>query len=120
MAVGNRVSTANGAGTVRFVGTTSFAAGKWIGVELDGPTGKNNGSVQAKTYFSCRNGYGVFVRPAGVKIIDVSPRKTVDESARGVTKVQFSEAKADLGHIHNTNLSRVSDPFICRCQVVCC
>lgn len=87
VSVGNRVSTANGIGTVRFVGTTAFAAGKWIGVELDGPAGKNNGIVQGKAYFSCRDGYGVFVRPAGIKLIDVSPRKSLDEQARGVAKV---------------------------------
>ena len=87
VAVGGRVSTANGAGVVRFVGPTAFAAGKWIGVELDGPTGKNNGSVQGKAYFSCRDGYGVFVRPAGIRIIDVPPRKGLDEQSRGITKV---------------------------------
>jgi len=85
--VGNRVSTANGTGIVRFVGTTAFAAGKWIGVELDGPTGKNNGTVQGKAYFSCRDGYGVFVHPARIKIIDVSPRKSLDEQTRGAARV---------------------------------
>src|SRR5271169_1844111 len=88
--VGNRVSTANGTGIVRFVGTTAFAAGKWIGVELDGPTGKNNGTVQGKAYFSCRDGYGVFVRPAGVKLIDVSSLRSIDESSRAGAKVIFT------------------------------
>src|SRR5271154_3906463 len=87
VSVGNRVSTANGTGVVRFAGTTAFQAGKWIGVELDGPTGKNNGTVQGKAYFSCRDGYGVFVRPTGIKIIDVSARKSLDEQTRGVSKV---------------------------------
>jgi dynactin 1 len=90
LAVGNRVSTTNGVGIVRFVGTTSFAAGKWVGVELDGPTGKNNGSVQGKSYFSCRDGHGVFVRPVGAKLIDVSPRRSIDEG-RGSTKVFSSK-----------------------------
>lgn len=89
VAVGDRVSTTNGNGTVRFVGTASFAAGKWVGVELDGPTGKNNGSVQGKSYFSCRDGYGVFVRPAGAKLIDVSTRRSIDDTSRGSTKVTF-------------------------------
>ena len=36
-----------GQGIVRFVGQTSFAAGKWVGIELDDEgTGKNDGTVQ--------------------------------------------------------------------------
>lgn len=38
-------------GTVAFIGMTSFASGKWIGVVLDEPKGKNNGTVQGKAYF---------------------------------------------------------------------
>jgi len=90
VAVGTRVSTANGNGIVRFTGTTAFAPGKWIGVELEAPNGKNNGSVQGKAYFTCRDGYGVFVRPAGVKVIaDVAPkRKSTEDPARGRVRVQ--------------------------------
>lgn len=49
-------------GTIRYVGTTSFSSGEWIGIELDDPVGKNNGSVQGKRYFECAADHGMFVR----------------------------------------------------------
>lgn len=38
-------------GVIAFCGQTTFATGKWIGLILDEPKGKNNGSVRGQAYF---------------------------------------------------------------------
>jgi dynactin complex subunit len=49
--IGDQVTVNNLSGTIRFIGTTAFKAGTWIGIELDKiGTGKNNGSIQGYTY----------------------------------------------------------------------
>ncbi|XP_042867882.1 dynactin subunit 1-like isoform X3 [Penaeus japonicus] len=70
--VGQRVEV-NGKdslGTVAFVGSTHFSQGKWVGVILDEKKGKNNGSVQGKSYFQCDDGYGIFVRQSQLVPLD--------------------------------------------------
>ncbi|KAL9078034.1 MAG: hypothetical protein Q9157_003032 [Trypethelium eluteriae] len=51
---------------IRFLGTTHFAAGDWVGVELDDASGKNDGSVQGERYFDCDTAHGMFLREAGI------------------------------------------------------
>ncbi|RKP26918.1 hypothetical protein SYNPS1DRAFT_13474, partial [Syncephalis pseudoplumigaleata] len=68
LGVGTRVLVQQNPGTVQFVGQTSFATGRWVGVELDEPLGKNDGTVQGRRYFECQPNYGVFVRASQVKL----------------------------------------------------
>uniref|UniRef100_A0A7S0U557 Serine/threonine-protein phosphatase n=2 Tax=Hemiselmis andersenii TaxID=464988 RepID=A0A7S0U557_HEMAN len=53
-------------GTVRFIGSTAFGPGEWVGIELEKPTGSHDGGVNGQRYFSCPAGHGVYVQRAGV------------------------------------------------------
>ncbi|KAM9465916.1 kinesin-like protein KIF13B isoform 1-T1 [Clarias gariepinus] len=77
--VGESVMVANSKrGTVRYVGYTDFSEGIWVGVELDAPAGKNDGTVKGRQYFQCNPGYGVLVRPDRVSRCDTPKRHTED------------------------------------------
>jgi dynactin complex subunit len=67
--IGSYVEVGAGRGYVRYVGSTSFATGKWVGVELSEPNGKNDGSVNGVRYFECPPLHGVFVRSSQAKIV---------------------------------------------------
>ena len=55
-----------------YVHCTMFVilVGKWIGVVLDDAKGKNDGTVQGKTYFTCPDNHGIFVRQSQITAID--------------------------------------------------
>ncbi|KAH8386048.1 hypothetical protein KR200_002414 [Drosophila serrata] len=60
-------------GTVAYVGMTSFAVGKWVGVVLDEPKGKNSGSIKGQQYFQCAENCGMFVRPTQLRLLEPAP-----------------------------------------------
>jgi dynactin complex subunit len=67
MNVGDRVVVqGKHPGTVRFLGETHYAKGEWVGVALDEPNGKNNGTVKGVSYFSCAPKHGLIVRESDV------------------------------------------------------
>ncbi|XP_078017818.1 kinesin-like protein KIF13B isoform X5 [Epinephelus lanceolatus] len=82
----------NKAGTVRYVGVTQFADGVWVGVELDTPVGKNDGSVGGHRYFNCKPGYGVLVRPDRLSFRERTSRRTGDFTAPAHVPVLRGEA----------------------------
>ncbi|XP_037933138.1 dynactin subunit 1 [Teleopsis dalmanni] len=77
-------------GTVAYVGMTSFAVGKWVGVVLDEPKGKNNGSIKGQSYFECAENCGMFVRPTQLRVIAAAP--DVKKSSEDVTDASGATA----------------------------
>ncbi|XP_074517891.1 dynactin subunit 1-like isoform X2 [Halichoeres trimaculatus] len=75
-------------GTVAYIGATLFASGKWVGVILNEPKGKNDGTVQGKRYFTCEENHGIFVRQSQIQVVeDRSTTTSPDTSESGSTKI---------------------------------
>ncbi|CAH8585967.1 unnamed protein product [Heterobilharzia americana] len=89
-------------GTVAFVGTTQFSAGKWVGVILDEPKGKNNGTVQGKRYFTCEENFGIFVRPSQLTLLDSG------QEASSIMELSTSSVLSESGAISESSTSKIS------------
>jgi len=79
--VGQRCEISPGArrGEVAFVGEVpELKPGYWIGVRLDEPLGKHNGTIKGVKYFECQDKYGTFIRPQYVETGDF-PEKDIFE-----------------------------------------
>ena len=54
---------------VKYVGRVSFADGIWVGLELKQPrSGRHDGCVEGRRYFTCGVNRGVMVRPKTVSV----------------------------------------------------
>ncbi|EGZ22792.1 hypothetical protein PHYSODRAFT_539377 [Phytophthora sojae] len=62
LCVGKFINVGNVPGVVRYIGTTRFATGTWVGIELCEQKGKNSGTVDGEKYFSCAPNHGIFIR----------------------------------------------------------
>ena len=80
MQVGTRVKVQSkeGEGTVRFIGETGFKEGEWIGIEMDLPVGKHDGTVEGYQYFTCAEAHGLMVRREKVRIASDSAAEAAE------------------------------------------
>lgn len=82
---------------VRYIGGVEFAEGCWLGLELKSATGKNDGSVQDKRYFTCKPNYGVMVKPSRVSVKGINGAKLVGEQNQllNTSKLDYSNPALD-------------------------
>ncbi|EKM61655.1 uncharacterized protein PHACADRAFT_112443 [Phanerochaete carnosa HHB-10118-sp] len=116
--IGAVVEIPAGRGFVRFCGPTSFSAGKWVGVELEEPTGKNDGTVQGVRYFTCKILHGMFVRPSQVKAIlsvpepTPAPPTTLGHQRTGSTGLSRTNTSRSIGSARANSPSKTSSASV--------
>lgn len=62
-------------GTIRFVGKHVVEKTLRVGVELDKPVGKSNGTVKGHSYFECSPKHGILIKPGKVTLLKKKKRK---------------------------------------------
>ncbi|XP_041101702.1 kinesin-like protein KIF13A isoform X2 [Polyodon spathula] len=101
--VGEHVCIGNKTGTIHYVGLVDFSEGTWVGVELDLPAGKHDGTVQGKEYFHCASGHGVFVKPSR---LSKAPSKVKQHSSTLRSQVPANREKRKSGVLNPGSSSK--------------
>ncbi|RDD45439.1 CAP-Gly domain-containing linker protein 3 [Trichoplax sp. H2] len=89
---GDTVRSGSKVGKLCYFGRTEFADGIWAGIKLDEPIGKNDGTVDGVTYFSCKPKHGILVNASRVQ--KVTDHTTSDSN-------QFSDLIPNPSEIKN-------------------
>ncbi|XP_020284399.1 dynactin subunit 1 isoform X2 [Pseudomyrmex gracilis] len=105
-------------GVIAYVGHPSFASGKWIGVILDEPKGKNNGTVKGQVYFKCPENHGMFARQTQLILLDDAGNRTepVSPSSAGssATTPDDSGAARARSRLNSISIRRRNEPTAVR------
>ncbi|XP_054711552.1 kinesin-like protein KIF13A isoform X2 [Uloborus diversus] len=103
------ISPYNKTGVVAYLGPTHFASGPWAGVELDTPTGKNDGTVNGTRYFECKPRFGIFVRPDKLVVDrrgrDMRAARSTSASSNNLSKRSKEDISVHKSHSRSDNHS---------------
>ncbi|XP_033327660.1 dynactin subunit 1 isoform X2 [Megalopta genalis] len=103
-------------GVIAYIGYPSFASGKWIGVILDEPKGKNNGTIRGQPYFKCPENHGMFVRQSQLVLLDETGNRTepVSPSSAGSSATTPDEASVARARSRLNSTPRRNEPTASR------
>ena len=106
-------------GVVRYKGPLVSLKGMWVGVELSSKVGTSNGLYKGNQYFSCREGYGVYVRASALSLI-TRRRKLFDVYHKlGPSSVQddlFSPSKRQPIYTEHRNYCTISQSYLLKAK----
>ncbi|XP_054706683.1 uncharacterized protein LOC129216490 [Uloborus diversus] len=88
-----RVLGKDATGKVAYVGKIHTARGLWIGVSLDEPKGRINGTVDGRRYFKCERNHGVFVRSCELEEDCPENNKKTNKSSKNYPNYLRNTAK---------------------------
>ncbi|EEY62994.1 tubulin-specific chaperone C, putative [Phytophthora infestans T30-4] len=84
-------------GEIAYIGTIEGLPGDgWLGVRLDKPLGKGDGSFQGRRYFDCKPLHGAIVRPERVNTNGVFPKLTTHEESLAHALEERRKEKQEL------------------------
>merc|ERR1711860_173574 len=78
-------------GILQFKGETKFKEGEWFGIELNTPTGKNDGTVQGIRYFECKPKHGLFCRRQHFIMHDEKSKNDIEKKYRLLLRTRILE-----------------------------
>jgi len=67
-------------GEIMYIGGIEGTSSTFVGIKLDEPFGKNDGSAKGKRLFVCEDKYGIFLRPTTVKVGDYPPLSDFEDT----------------------------------------
>lgn len=106
-------------GVVRYKGPLVSLKGMWVGVELNSKVGTSNGLYKGNQYFSCRQGYGVYIRASALSLF-TRRRKLFDVYHKlGPSSVQddlFSPNKKQPIFTEHKNYCTISQSYLLKAK----
>ncbi|KAK0466245.1 dynactin [Desarmillaria tabescens] len=111
--IGTIVDVPVGRGVIRWNGSLSGKPGKFFGIELYEPNGKNDGTFEGQAYFKCRMNYGLFVRPVQIKGTHGMEQQPVAGPSRPApiaTRPSFGHQRTPSVGVPRSNSVRTASP----------